>query len=119
VLVCKKAADQRRRGVEDLQRAADHQTAAHVRPAPRVHVGVFDLVFGILAALALALKPQLERLPFELDAILIFERERRIEGEEGKRTLEVRIRLQLFEVLFHADRHTCWPPLMWISAPFT
>ena len=47
VLLCKKAADQRRRGVEDLQRAADHEPAAHVGPAPRVHVGVLDLVFGI------------------------------------------------------------------------
>jgi hypothetical protein len=95
-------ADQHRRGVEYLERAADHESAAHIRPAPRVHVGVFHFVFGILAALALAFEPQLERLPLQLDLVLVFERECRIESQEGIRTLEVRIHFHFFAILLHA-----------------
>src|SRR5262249_31375459 len=55
-------ADRRGGGVIDFQRAADPETA-RFRPAPSIHVGVFDLVLGIDAALTLALHSQLERNP--------------------------------------------------------
>src|SRR5262249_16314055 len=51
--VGKQAADRRRSGVVYFQRTADPQTA-RFRPAPSIHIGVFDLVLGIDAALALA-----------------------------------------------------------------
>src|SRR5262245_55329988 len=53
-------ANERRRAVVDLERPLDDKSAGpQVGPAPRVEVGVPDLVLGIDAALALALEPQL------------------------------------------------------------
>src|SRR5262245_53575810 len=51
-------ADQRRRRVVHLLRAADRKAAAPVRPAPRVHVRVASLPLRVDAALAGTLDPE-------------------------------------------------------------
>src|SRR5258705_1262878 len=43
---CEEAADRCRRGVVNFQRATNPE-AARLGPATRIHVGVFDLMFGI------------------------------------------------------------------------
>src|SRR5215472_2915678 len=92
-------------GVINFQRAADPK-AARFRPAPRIHVGVFDLVLGIDAALALAFEAQLERNPSHPHIETLPERHARIERQVGVRTLEVRVHLHfcfLARLLRHRD----------------
>src|SRR5205823_10308151 len=60
MLLRKQAADGRRSGVINLERPAYPQPA-RFGEAPRVHIGVLDLVFRRDAALALALDAQLKR----------------------------------------------------------
>src|SRR5262249_35259900 len=68
LLLRKQTADERRRRLEDFQRAADDLLVAPlVRCSPRVHVGILDLVFRIDAALSGTLDPELERAPLHLD----------------------------------------------------
>src|SRR5579885_359044 len=90
VFVREQAADQRRGGVVNLERAADYETAGR-RPPSRVQVRVFRLVLGIDTALALALDAELERNPADANIIFPLKRERRIEGKVGERTFVVRV----------------------------
>ncbi len=95
---------------------ADHQPAAHVGPAARVHVGVLHLVFGIDAALALALDAQLKRLPLQPDAVCVLEREGGIEGEKGIGALEVGIHFDFGQALGQIVRHRRLPWSFFIAS---
>src|SRR5215468_7298239 len=101
------AANGGRGSVVNLQGPADPQTA-RFRPAPSIHVRVFDLVLGIDASLALAFESQLERNPSYSHMETFPERHAGIERQVGVRTLEVRVHFN-FCFLARLIRHHLSP----------
>src|SRR5579872_6866371 len=93
------AADERGRGIVNILRRAD-QNSARLGPAARVEVGVLGLVIGIDAALAAILDSELERNPSYTHGETFLEREGRIEGQIRERTFVVRVHLEF--LAFHA-----------------